>query len=184
MLHIPNVLANLRDRIFWAVALRDLTFGSGAFALAGAMYPPLSPRRHSAITVSRIFIGVVLMVFGVEHFLHPAFAPGVPLSKLTPAWVPLPHLLAYTAGAVLLVAGIALLINRFTRDAAAWVGLLMVLLTLFLYVPILATARSGTEVIVGVNYVFDTLLFGGALLLLALAFSSRKIVPAIAPRVA
>jgi uncharacterized membrane protein YphA (DoxX/SURF4 family) len=141
-------------------------------ALAGAMSPRSSPGRDNlAIIVSRILIGVVMIVFGVEHFLHPGFAPGVPLQKLTPAWVPLPYLWAYLTGAVLLIGGVAILINRYTRDAAVFAGLLIVLLTLFLYAPILAMARSGADIIVGVNYVFDTLLFGGALLLLAAAVS-------------
>ena len=50
----------------------------------------------------------------------------------------------------------------------------MVLLTVFLYVPILATARSAGDIVVGLNYVFDTLMFGGAILLLALNFSQYR----------
>jgi len=172
MMHIPGVVASPRDRFSWAIALRDLTFGSGALALAGAMTPRSpSGRDNTLVTIARVFIGVALMVFGVEHFLHPGFAPGVPLSKVTPAWVPLPHLWAYFAGTVLLLAGVGILINRYTREAALWAGLLAVLLTLFLYLPILAMARTATEILVGINYVFDTLLFAGALLLLAMATS-------------
>jgi uncharacterized membrane protein YphA (DoxX/SURF4 family) len=93
----------------------------------------------------------------------------VPLEKLTPAWVPLPHLWSYLAGTVEVVTGVAILINRYTRDAAVIAGLLMVLLTLLLYVPILAMARSAADIVVGLNYVFDTLLYGGTVLLLAFA---------------
>jgi uncharacterized membrane protein len=172
MMHIPGVAANPRDRFSWALAFRDLAFGSGALALAGAMAPRSSPGRGNVlITTSRIFLGVALMVFGVEHFLHPEFAPGVPLRMLTPAWIPLPHLWALLAGTVLLIAGVAILINRYTRDASVLAGLAIILLTLLFYVPILARARSGPEIIVGVNYVFDTLLFAGAILLLAVATS-------------
>ncbi|MGC2111840.1 MAG: DoxX family membrane protein [Candidatus Korobacteraceae bacterium] len=172
MMHIPGVVANPRDRISWAIAFRDLSFGSGALALAGAMSPRSSPGRdNAAIAVARIFLGVAMIVFGVEHFLHPGFVPVVPLDKMIPAWVPLPHLWAYLTGTVLLIAGVAILINRRTRDAAVLAGLEIVLVTLFLYVPILAMARGDKEILVGVNYVFDTLLFGGAVLLLAMATS-------------
>ncbi len=175
MMHIPGVVANPRDRFSWAIAFRDLSFGAGALALAGAtMQRSSADRGHAAVNVARVFIGVALIVYGVEHFLHPGFAPGVPLSKVTPAWVPLPHLWAYLTGAVLLIAGIAILINRYRREAAVGAGLVMVLLTVFLYVPILATARSTTEIVVGINYVFDTLLFGGAVLLLAGSFSRDR----------
>lgn len=171
-IHIPGAVANPGDRFLWASALRDLSFGAGALALAGAMMSRSSPGRDNVLTtIARVFLGVALIVYGVEHFLHPAFAPGVPLKKMTPAWVPAPHLWAYITGTVLLIAGVAILINRYTRKAAAWTGLLIVLLTLFLYVPILATARSATDIVVGLNYVFDTLLFAGTVLLLAAATS-------------
>ena len=172
LMHIPGVIESPRDRFTWAIALRDLSFGSGALALAGAMTP--APRRsNGAVNVARIFIGMVMIVYAVEHFLHPAFAPGVPLKKMTPAWVPLPHLWAYATGAVLLIGGIAILMNRYTRDAAVWAGLWIVLLTLCFYVPILAMARGTMEIVVGLNYVFDTLLFGGTILLLAEAASAN-----------
>ena len=70
-------------------------------------------------------------------------------------------------GIVLLVAGVAVLVNRRSRLAASSVGLAMVVLTLGLYLPILAMAHGQDALIVGVNYVFDTLLFGGAGLLVA-----------------
>jgi uncharacterized membrane protein YphA (DoxX/SURF4 family) len=170
MMHIPGVVEHPRDRFFWAIVFRDSSFGAGALALAGAMTPGLSAGRGNlAVTVARVILGVALIVYGVEHLLHPAFAPGVPLEKLTPAWVPLPHLWSYLAGTVEVVTGVAILINRYTRDAAVIAGLLMVLLTLLLYVPILAMARSAADIVVGLNYVFDTLLYGGTVLLLAFA---------------
>jgi hypothetical protein len=45
----------------------------------------------------------------------------------------------------------------------------MTALTVFLYLPILILARGESEVIVGLNYVADTLLYAGAALLLASA---------------
>ncbi|MGA8026635.1 MAG: hypothetical protein WB992_05775 [Bryobacteraceae bacterium] len=159
LIHVPNVITHPRHRILWAVALRDLAFAGGAFALAGARLIP----------VSRLCIAIPVLFFAFEHFLHPTFAPGVPLSKVTPAWVPFRPLWGYLTGAILLLAGAALLIDKRPRTAAASIGLLMTLLTVFLYVPILALAPpSGlTEAL---NYVADTLLFGGAALLLAGCF--------------
>jgi uncharacterized membrane protein len=175
IMHIPGVVGHPQDRFFWAIVFRDSSFGAGALALAGAMTPGSSSGPGNlAVTVARVIFGVALLVYGVEHFLHPAFAPGVPLQKLAPAWVPLPRLWAYIAGTVELVTGTAILINRYTRNAAVIAGLLMVLLTLVLYVPILAMARSAEDMVVGLNYVFDTLLYGGAVLLLAFALPSDR----------
>jgi uncharacterized membrane protein len=174
MMHIPGVVGHPRDRFSWAMIFRDSSFGAGALALAGAMTPGLASNRdrgNPAITVARLILGVGLIVYGVEHFLHLGSAPGVPLEKMTPAWVPLPHLWACLSGAIEVSAGVAILVNRYTREAAALAGLWIVLLTLVLYVPILAMARGTAGIVEGLNYVFDTLLYGGALLLLAAAVS-------------
>lgn len=172
MMHIPGVVTHPHDRIFWALVFRDSSFGAGALALAGAVMPrPSSGSDNAATTVARIIIGIGMIAYGAENALHPANAPGVPLEKMTPAWVPVPYFWAYLTGTVLVVAGLAILVNRYTRTAAAVAGLWIVLLTLFLYVPILAMGRGTAALVEGLNYVFDTLLYGGALLLLAMAVS-------------
>ena len=38
MIHVPNVVANPKDRFLWAVALRELAFAGGAWALAGNVW--------------------------------------------------------------------------------------------------------------------------------------------------
>lgn len=170
LIHIPGVVAHINSRLFWTIMLRDLTFAAGALALTATSRQQESTQSSAALTsIARIIIAVALVFFGVEHWMHPQFAPGVPLAKLTPAWVPLPFVLAYLIGAVLLIAGLALLLKMRSRIAATSVGLVMTLLTLFLYLPILAMASGTAQLNEGLNYVADTLLFGGAILLLAAA---------------
>lgn len=155
MIHIPNVVTAPRDRIIWAVALRDLSFAGGAFALA---------QGKALRPVVRMFVGVPLIFFAVEHFLHPQFAPGVPLPKMTPDWVPIRAFWGYLTGLALLVAGAMMLVNSGkARVTAMAVGWLMVGLTLFLYLPIFLTAPPA-GMLEGINYVADTLLFGGAVM--------------------
>jgi uncharacterized membrane protein len=89
------------------------------------------------------------------------------LLKVTPAWIPLRPFWGYLTGVILLIAGAALLINKKARMAAASIGLLMAILTLLLYVPILAIASQPPQILEGINYVADTLLFAGAALLVA-----------------
>ena len=169
MIHVPNVAANPGGRILWAVALRDLAFGGGALALAAAQTKEW--RRHGSnrpIAIGRLLIAIPVLFFAVEHFLHPEFVPGVPLAKLTPAWFPLRLSWGYVTGAVLAVAGLALLLNKQSRTAATLLGLVVTLLVLFLYLPILAAAQP-PALMEGLNYVADTLLFAGTVLLLAAA---------------
>lgn len=173
LLHAPNVVIHLKNRIFWVVAFRDFTFAAGALSLfATQLDGRFSSSSTRMIFAARVCIGAILIFFGVQHLLHPEFAPGVPLSKITPPWVPLRFVLAYVVGASLAIAGLCLILKRFARAAATFVGWVMTLLTLLLYTPILAMARGTGPIIVGINYVADTLLFGGAILLLANALST------------
>ena len=171
-LHIPNVVANPKDRFAWAVALRDLSFAAGAWALAGLHSRASSPRQSKRmILFGRIVVAIAAIFFAVEHFLHPEFAPGVPLERITPSWVASPSVWGYLAGAILLAAGIGLALNRKSRTAAASIGALMTVLTLSLYLPILVLAHGGStpEITEAINYVADTLLYAGAALVLASA---------------
>jgi uncharacterized membrane protein len=167
LIHIPNILANAGNRIFWAVGLRDISFSGGAFAYAGSHGRSGSTRGvPGLVTAGRFFVAIPAVFFGVEHFLHPEFAPGVPLDKIIPAWVPGRLPWAYLAGTVLVVAGVALIINKKARMAATCLGVMILLLVLFVYLPILVASPTD---IVSLNYVVDTLLYSGAALVLAYA---------------
>jgi uncharacterized membrane protein len=170
ILYLPSALTHPQDRFGWTYALRDLSFCAGAWALAGLHSRASSPNESKwMILFARIVFAIAAIFYAVEHFLHADFAPGVPLEKTTPSWVPFPGVWAYLAGAVLLAAGIALALNKRTRIAATSIGALMSILTLFLYLPILILARGGSEINDALNYFADTLLFAGAALALASA---------------
>jgi uncharacterized membrane protein len=173
MIHAPRVAANPSDRISWAVALRDLSFGGAAWALAGSQRQASRAASVQA-AAGRWAIAMPMIFFGVEHILHPDFAPGVPLGKMMPAWVPLGNFWSGLTAAVLLATGIALLANRKGRIAATWAGLLITLLTLFVYAPMLAVAAKPAEMNEAINYVADTLLFAGAILVMAGALPKER----------
>ena len=125
-------------------------------------------RRSKMIRV-RMVLAVAAIFYGVEHFLHPEFAPGVPLEMKTPSWVPLPSVWGYLAGAILLAAGIWLALNKGSRIAAASIGGLMTVLTVCLYLVVLILAHGAAEINEALNYAADTLLYAGAALALASA---------------
>jgi uncharacterized membrane protein len=168
MLHFPRALASPRDRIAWVIVIREMSFAGGGWILAGNAMR--GQGESKLVTVGRILIAIAALFFGVEHFLHPAGCPGVPLEKLTPVWIPGHLFIGYLTGAILLVAGAAILLAKKTRMAATYLGNWIVLLVLFLYGPILITQMSDPSTAVkveGINYFADTLLFAGAILALA-----------------
>jgi len=167
LLHVPRVAANPHDRISWAVALRDLSFSAAAFAFASTQGKALRPPNTTPIllTIPRYVMAITALFFGVEHFLHPDFAPAVPLAKLTPTWIPLHLVWSYLAGAVLLAAGACLLVNKKARAAATYLGMTILLIILVIYLPIEISIPS--DIGNGLNYIADTMMFCGAVLLLA-----------------
>jgi uncharacterized membrane protein len=182
MIHIPNVVAHPRERLYWTVALRETLFGGASLALAGFLMAQLRPRLSRVwIHLGRWLVAIPLIFFGIEYFLHPEIAPGVPLLKVTPSWVPLPFVWATLTGILLVIGGLAILLNRYARPAAAGLGLLMTLITLFLYAPILAMAARSSQ-IEALNYVADTLLFAGTLLFLARALYQEPLAPSSSTR--
>jgi len=170
MLYLPSALRHPTNRFAWTYLLRDLSFAAGAWALAGLHSRASSPQQSKwMILFARIVIAIAAIFFGVQHFLHPKFAPGVPLELMMPSWVPFPIVWGYLAGAVLLAAGIGLALNKKSRMAATSIGALVTVLTVFLYLIILVLAHGAPEINEALNYVADTLLYAGSALALASA---------------
>jgi len=173
MIHFPGALRQLHNRIIWTIVFREMSFGGAGWILAGnAMDGRRGPGKSTLIMVGRVLITMTLIVFGIEHFLHPEGLPGVPLEKQMPAWLPGRVLIDYVTGAALLVVAGSILLNRKTRTVAACVGGWILLMVLVIYGPVLIAAlhQPGIGVQVeGINYFADTLLFAGAILALASA---------------
>ena len=180
VMDLPGAIAHPHSRFAWAFLLRELSFGSGAFAFALSSWStrprPPSSGRPNAVRVAalpRLFIGIASLFYGVEHFLHPEHVPGIPLEMLTPAWIPGRIFLSYFVGVVLIFSGVCLLANQKARTAATFLGATILLAVLWIYLPILVAAPKSVEAL---NYFFDTLLFCGAILLLANAMEKETAV--------
>jgi uncharacterized membrane protein len=174
LLELPFAITHPRDRLGWNFALRETSFAGGAWALAGIQsWNSQAAKQNWMVLFGRFSLAAAAIFFGFEQVLHPEFTPGVPDVKLTPAWVPVHAMWGYPVGAFLVLAGVALLVNIKARTAACWIGVLMTLLTVLLYLPILALTRDPSQMTDAINFVADTRLFGGTALLVARALQAE-----------
>jgi uncharacterized membrane protein YphA (DoxX/SURF4 family) len=176
LIHIPGIVSSHGKRLLWVVGLRDLAFAGGALAVA-ALYTEdwTDSFKQKLVLTARLFIGVPILFLGVQQFLHPELAPGVPLDQGMPLWLPGHLFWAFIIGAIYVVAGICLVINQQARVASAWLGLTILLVALIVYLP--SVVANPANVGVGFNSLEDVLLLSGSVLAFAGAanweFSNR-----------
>ncbi len=164
LVHGPAWVQAPRDRFALAVALRETAFSGGALALAASLTGEARGRKILA-TLARFFIAAALVYFSVQQFRHADFVPAIPLKRPTPAYIVGGPLWTYLAAVVYAGASVSLLIGKKTRAAALAAGLTVLAIELAVYLPIGVVDRASLSN--GLNYVADTLLFDGAILLLA-----------------
>jgi hypothetical protein len=174
LMHVPNAV-RAGDRITWTVALRDLSFGAGALALAGVEMARRGSEAGAAwrMRTGRLVVATAAIVFGALQILHPLHAPGVPLQKLTPAWIPLPAVFGVAFGMIQMAAGTLMLVPARARRAAIWLGVALLVIVVVVYLPLVAVAADDGARIEAENYVWDTVLMAGAVLLAARATRSK-----------
>jgi uncharacterized membrane protein len=184
LMDLPAAVTRPGIRIFWILVARQATFSIGALALF-AVVTSESRRHASAIiaAIARIWTACVLVFYGMENVLFPQLSPGVPATTPTAPWIPAPHVIAYVTGTALIVCGLAMFTRKFAASGAAWSGLLMAVLTAALYVPQFFIAHSVADQVTAINFVFDTLLFSGMMLIIGAAARNRHDDP-ISSRVA
>lgn len=166
LMDVPAWAQNPRDRFGLTLALRELAFSGGALALAVSLTEQWRERgTHILATIARYFVAIPVVFYSFEQFMHGDHVPAVPLEAVTPHYVFGHAIWTYLAAVVYAAAGIPLLFGKKTRAAATWVGLSVLFVELVVYVPIAIVQRASLDN--GLNYLGDTLMFCGAVLLLA-----------------
>jgi uncharacterized membrane protein len=166
LMDAPAWAQDMHDRFALALMLRELSFSGGALALAASL--SLRSRESGArieATIARYFIAFPVLFYSFEQFKHANYVPGIPLDRLTPTWIYGHSIWSYLAAVVYAIAGVFLLVGKKTRAAAAWVGSAVLFVELAVYVPIGIVDRASLGN--GLNYLGDTLMYCGAVLLLA-----------------
>ncbi len=185
-IHIPNLFAAPHDRTRLTILLRDLCLSAGAVAFAasqaGVSSSPAS-FKSKLITVARFAIAITIAYFGVEHFLDPTFAPGLPQEGTViitmPAWIPAHALWAYLTGAIFIGCALGLLSRRLARSSATILGITVLVLILLVYIP--QTIAKASDIVTGLNYLSIHFALAGAAFFLAGAMPATISEPAVVP---
>jgi hypothetical protein len=173
MIYVPNLVENPGD-LAVTMALRDLSMSGGALALAGTLAKNgRRPKLGWIAVVGRYFFALGIMDFGVENFVHPEYAPIVPEPNLMmPAWIPAHVAWAWVTGAILVVCGVAMLLNWRTRLAGVLAGIAFFALTIFFYLP-MEIVHPSIEISGELDQLAQALAMSGAALLVARSAKSR-----------
>ena len=167
---LPGAIARPGVRMAWSLAARETTFSIGALALLATTIRTDSPLAANRLSViARLWSACVLVFYGLENLLFPQYAPGVPDTTPTAPWIPFPHVIAWATGLLFIAFGIAMFAWTRASAAAAACGWLMTLLTLALYLPQFFIARGAQAQVTAINFIFDTLLFAGTMLVISKA---------------
>jgi uncharacterized membrane protein len=167
MMDLPGAFAAPQNRIAWALAARESAFSAGAILLAITGSTRERTPGENRVAIGALYlIAFVCLFYGIEHFLHPAGVPVVPLVKVTPPWIPFGQVWTLLTGVLLVIGAGAMVVRSVSRQAAAALGAWVVLLVLSLYLAIMI-AKPDVE---SLNYFADTLMFGSVLLMAARAF--------------
>ncbi len=162
MMDIPGVIAAPQNRFAWALFARESAFSAGAILLAITSSTRVRTPAENRIAIGALYlIALVCLFYGIEHFLHPAGVPVVPLVKVTPPWIPFAHFWTVLTGILLVAGAAAMFVRNVSRQAAAALGAWVVLLVVTLYLAIML-AKPDIE---SLNYFTDTLMFGSVLLI-------------------
>jgi len=182
-IHIPSCLATPYDKTRLTIVLRDSTLAAAALAFAASQSEDSRGGRTAGwlrglglqsagpilIVVARFLIAISIAVFGIDQYLNPTFAPGIPQEGpafiAMPAWIPVHIFWAYLTGTIFVVCALGLTTRRYARSAATVLGLTVLALALFIYLPI--TVAKPSDIANGLNYLAIHLALAGAALLLA-----------------
>ena len=167
LMDVPGALARPGMHMSWTLVTRETTFALGALVLYATVTRAEHPRFSGLVaSIAQRWMAVILVMYGSENLVYPQFTPGVPDVTPTPAWVPALHLIAYAVGVVFVLLGVAMLAKRWLLPAAVGVAITLIALTIGMFVPdffLVGTARAQVN---SLNFVFDTLLFAGTVLVI------------------
>ena len=151
----------------WTDPLKELTFSGGAFIITSSYVSSgdsksfYTRNRKAFFITGIIFFALLLIVFGIDHFLYTDF-----VATLVPVWIPGHVFWTYFAGIALIGSGVGILIPQTRKVVAILLGIMLFIWFLILHIPRAAVAPAtdnGNEL----TSVFEALAFSGIAFVIA-----------------
>ena len=163
--HLPNRLTNMPTVLgVWTDALKILALSGGAFIVARTFPGNTNSKLFNALDklsfLGKYFFGVMLVIFGIDHFLYTDF-----VKTLVPLWIPGNLFWTYVGGVALIGAGLSFIINFKVKTISLLTGTMLFLWLLLLHIPRSFAADNSTDPNEIVS-VFECLAFSGMAFLL------------------
>ncbi len=133
-LHLPRVIAKPADLSGWLALAECLAMSAGALLL-------FRGKGDGFGRTCVVLFGAACLAFGLSHFVFAEFT-----ATMIPAWLPKRLELAYLTGAIHTLTGLALLVGRWRRWAAAIEAAMMTSFVLLVHAPrVVAHPTDRTE---------------------------------------
>ena len=164
--HLPNRLRNMPGELgAWTDALKLLALCGGGLIVANVFAATTNSSFIKSLNktsfLGRYFFGIMLLAFGIDHFLYTDF-----VKTLVPAWIPGAALFwTYLAGVALAGAGLAFIIKFKVKTIGLVTGIMLLLWLIVLHIPraiTMDTSKDPNEIV----SVFECLAFSGMAFLL------------------
>ena len=143
-LHVPQIIGNPLAGFVWTNPCKTLALLGAALCLtehridsAGVSFAVIRLAKKLR-PLSWIFLGVFLVVCGVQHFVYAGF-----VDTLVPAWIPPgPRFWTCFSGIALVVGGLGLALPKTARLAALLVGIMIFLWVILLHIPLTVEKKN------------------------------------------
>jgi len=175
-LHVPsNLIQNLISPGAWTNGLKILAFSGGALIIAGSFGEDeaekpsaLNDSLGKLIPLGRFFFGIMLIVFGIDHFLYAQF-----VATLVPEWIGGQMFWTYFAGIALMGSGVSLITKIKISLVSLLMGLMIFIWLFVLHIPravAMPDLDNGNEL----TSVFQALAFSGVGFVLACFYTTSN----------
>ena len=184
LIHMPSLAASIAHKpgdvnVLWSFngtggvnnALKDILLSLSALILAAAhtkVERNSHPKRAALLGSS---FAIILVLFGIEHFIYTGYTPGIPSWSLVSFWIPGRLFWGYFTGAFMLASGVMILIGKQARVAAMAAGLMILVVAIAAYA--FRMAANGGDLGELTNTLKDIAAGGGALILSGLLLPDK-----------